>query len=314
MIIGFDVGGTNARALLIDSKTGEIVDRDRESSAGSGPVLLATLLRMIDRLRRLNNTEVEAVGLGVAGLAHRSGVIHYSPNLPDLVEYPLGTELADAIGVPVAVMNDATAATWAEAKFGAGQGIDDFILATLGTGIGSGFVCGGRLLNGHNGFAGESGHMVVDSNGPTHHTGQQGPWEYYASGSALGRLGKSQARAGLFPAALSLAGTIEAIDGFTVAEALTRGDREAERVFDGFCRQVALGLANLVLIFDPERILLGGGLTGIGAPLSERVERWLERILLGGEHRPRVEVVMAELGDDGGALGAALWAIEDSDS
>ena len=311
MILGFDVGGTNARALLIDPETHEIVDRDRESSAGPGPVLLETLVRMIGRMKRHHDCELDAIGLGVAGLAHRSGIIHYSPNLPELVEYPLGTELAASVGLDVVVMNDATAATWAEGRLGAGRGSDDFMLITLGTGIGSGFVCGGRLIHGHNGFAGESGHMVVDANGPAHHTGQQGPWEYFASGSALGDLGRAQARVGLFPSGLSLAGSVEAITGFTVAEALRRGDAQAERIFDGFCRQVAVGLANLVMIFDPERIVLGGGLTDIGEPLRVAVDSWLGELLLGGEHRPHVEVVMAELGDDAGALGAGLWAARD---
>lgn len=308
MILGFDVGGTNARALLIDPATGAISDHDRESSAGPGPVLLETLLRMIDRMQKHNNIKLEAVGLGVAGLAHRSGVIHYSPNLPELIEYPLGTELAERTGLDVVVMNDATAATWAEGRLGAGRGSDDFMLVTLGTGIGSGFVCGGRLLHGHNGFAGESGHMVVDANGPTHHTGQQGPWEYYASGTALGQIGRSQAQIGLFPSALTLAGSVAAITGFTVAEALSRGDKEAERIFDGFCRQVAVGLANLVMIFDPERVVLGGGLTDIGEPLRAGTAQWLDKLTLGGEYRPPVDIVMAELGDDAGALGAALWA------
>jgi len=308
MILGFDVGGTNARALLIDPESGEIVDRDRESSAGPGPVLLETLVRMIERMTRLHDCDLQAIGLGVAGLAHRSGVIHYSPNLPELVEYPLGTELAARIGLDVTVMNDATAATWAEGRLGAGRGSDDFMLITLGTGIGSGFVCGGNLLHGHNGFAGESGHMVVDANGPTHHTGQQGPWEYYASGSALGNIGRAQAQVGLFPSGLSLAGSVAAITGFTVADALRRGDKEAERIFNGFCRQVAVGLANLVMIFDPERIILGGGLTDIGEPLRSQTKEWLDRLTLGGDHRPEVELVMAELGDDAGALGAGLWA------
>ncbi|NDH96298.1 MAG: ROK family protein [Actinobacteria bacterium] len=125
MILGFDVGGTNARALLIEPETGDIIDRDRESSAGTGPVLLETLVRMIDRMTRNHDDKLKGVGLGVAGLAHRSGVIHYSPNLPDLVEYPLGTELAGRTGLDVTVMNDATAATWAEGKLGAGRGSDD---------------------------------------------------------------------------------------------------------------------------------------------------------------------------------------------
>lgn len=310
MIVGFDVGGTNARGLLIDPVTGEIVDRERESSDGIGPVLLDTLTAMVGRLAERNGVTIDAVGLGVAGLAHRSGVIHYSPNLPGLVEYPLGTEMQHALGVPVVVMNDATAGTWAEAKLGAGRGTDDFVFVALGTGIGTGFVCGGSLLQGANGFAGEAGHMVVDAFGPAHITGQQGPWEYFASGSALGRLGREAATAGRFDAAAGLAGSVDNIVGFDVVAALRDGDTQAAEIFDVFCREVARGVANLVIIFDPARVVIGGGVSEAGEPLRAGVERWLHELLLGSDHRPRVEVVMAELGDEAGALGAALMASE----
>jgi len=312
MIVGFDVGGTNARGLLIESDSRNVVDAIRASSAGAGPVVLETLVELVGELAERNGATIEAVGLGVAGLASRSGVIRYSPNLPDLVEYPLGTELAARLGVPVAVLNDATAGTWAEAKLGAGRGTDDFVFVTLGTGIGTGFVVGGRLVQGANGFAGESGHMVVDAHGPAHITGQQGPWEYYASGSALGRLGREAARAGQFGAGIDLAGEVDAITGFHVAEAAGAGDDDATRIFDGFCREVARGCANLVVIFDPRRIVIGGGLTGIGEPLRQGIEDWLDDLLLGSDHRPRVEVRIAELGDDAGALGAGLFALDDS--
>ena len=308
MIVGFDVGGTNARALLIEPESGQVIDRERESSAGSGPVLLATLTAMIDRLADRNSVSIEAVGLGVAGLAHRSGVVHYSPNLPDLVEYPIGTELQRTLEVPVVVMNDATAGTWAEAKLGAGRGTDDFLFVALGTGIGTGFVCGGVLLQGANGFAGEAGHMVVDADGPTHITGQQGPWEYFASGSALGRLGREAAAEGRFDAAASSAGATGDIVGFDVVSSLRKGNAEAEVILDEFCREVARGMANLVIIFDPARIVIGGGVSEVGEPLRAGVERWLHKLLLGSDHRPHVDVVMAELGDEAGALGAALMA------
>ena len=91
---------------------------------------------------------------------------------------------------------------------------------------------------------------------------------------------------------------------------MNRGDKEAERIFDGFCRQVAVGLANLVMIFDPERIILGGGLTDIGEPLRAGTKYWLNELTLGARYRPEVEIVMAQLGDDAGALGAALWSRE----
>ncbi len=306
MIAGFDVGGTNARCLLIETDSGRVIDRERSSSEGSGVELRDRLTGIVRELERRNQTTVDAVGLGVAGLAHRSGVVRYSPNLPGLVEYPLGTEMQAALGVPVAVMNDATAGAWAEAKLGAGRGSDDFAFVALGTGIGTGFVCGGRLLTGANGFAGETGHMVVEANGPEHITGQRGPWEYFASGSALGRMGREAAEGGVFRAGTGLAGSIQAITGVHVVAALRAGDGEAAVILDEFCRAVALGLTNLVVIFDPERIVIGGGLTEIGKPLQEGTQHWLNKLLLGAKHRPAVDVVMAELGDEAGALGAAL--------
>ncbi len=310
MIVGFDVGGTNARALLVNSTNNEIIDRSRETSAGSGPELLERLTKMVRGLESRNGLQIRAVGLGVAGLAHRSGVVQYSPNLPDLVEYPLGTELEQAIGVPVVVMNDATAGAWAEAKLGAGRGADDFGFVALGTGIGTGFVCGGVLIQGANGFAGEGGHMVVDADGPTHITGKRGPWEYFASGTALGRMGREAASAGRFDAGPTLAGTTEDIVGFHVVEAMRDGDPQGAAIFDEFTHAVALGVANLVVIFDPERVVIGGGLTEVGEPLRAGVEHWLAKCLVGSDHRPPVEVVIAELGDEAGALGAALWAAE----
>lgn len=310
MLVGFDIGGTKALGLLIDPGTGEIVDRDRESSTGDGTRLVETLAGMFSGFERRNRVRIDAVGLGIAGLAHRSGVVRYSPNLPTLVEFPLGPELERAVGVPVRVGNDATAGTWAEARLGAGRGASDLVFVALGTGIGTGFVVDGRLVAGAHGFAGEAGHMVVDAEGPTHRTGQKGPWEYFASGSALGRMGREAAHSGRFDRGVELAGSVDSITGYDVADAVHEGDGQARLIFDEFCRQVALGAANLVLIFDPQRMVIGGGLVDIGEPLREGIDRWLARLLLGAEHRPRVEVVLAELGTDAIGLGAGLLAAE----
>lgn len=309
MLIGFDVGGTNARGMLIDPQTQQIHARARASSAGDGPRLVSTIASLVEELEAGKPTAT-AIGLGVAGLAERSGTVRYSPNLPAVVEHPVGPELASRTGRPVTMLNDASAGAWAEARVGAGRGADDFIYVTLGTGIGSGFVVAGALINGANGFAGEAGHMVIDVNGPTHITGQRGPWEYYASGTALGRQGREAAAAGNFDAGVALAGSVDAIAGFHVAEAMGNGDPDGARIFAEYCRWVAVGCADLVMIFDPERIVLGGGLSAIGQPLADGVAAWLPEVTLGADHRPPVEVRIAELGDDAGALGAALFAAE----
>ena len=170
----------------------------------------------------------------------------------------------------------------------------------------------GHLLEGSHGFAGEAGHMVVDAHGPTHITGQQGPWEYFASGSALGRLGREAAAKGGFDRGLEQAGTADGVTSHHLIAALSDDDADAASIFDGFCREVARGVANLVVILDLERIVVGGGLTEIGEPLRSGIDHHLGDLLLGAEHRPGVEVRLAELGDDAGALGAALLAAGDA--
>jgi glucokinase len=310
MIIGFDVGGTNARGILMDANGETIIDRVARSSDGSGPELVARLAEMVAELSERNDAAIDSIGLGIAGLAHRSGVVRYSPNLPNLIEFPVGSELASAVRCPVTVINDATAGAWAEAQLGAGRGVDNIAFVALGTGIGTGLVVDGVLLMGANGFAGESGHMVVDANGPEHVTGQRGPWEYYASGSALGRMGREAALAGKFDHGIALAGGIDAITGYHVVERNAAGDQQATAIFDEFCRDVALGVANLVLILDTELVILGGGLTDIGEPLRDGVESWLRKLMPGGSWRPEVKVVIAELGVEASTIGAALMSLD----
>jgi len=310
MIIGVDIGGTKVNALLIDPRDGSIHGVERASSAGDGTTLTATIVTAVDRLRARAETPIRHVGLGVAGLAHRSGVIRYSPNLPDLIEYPLGPAVAEACGATVLVINDATAGAWAEHRLGAGRGVDDFAFVSLGTGIGAGFVVDGRLVLGAHGFAGEVGHMVVDRHGPTHITGQQGPWEYDASGTALGRMGREAARAGHFDLGAASAGNAESVSGPDVAAAVHDGDAQALAILGEFADNVAVGLANLVAIFDPHLVIIGGGLADIGEPLRGGIDRSLGARLLGAEHRPAVDVVIAELGPDAGALGAGILAWE----
>lgn len=310
MIVGIDVGGTKALGLLVDPDDGRIVARTKKSSHGSGDELVARLTEIVADLSERSPEPLQRVGLGIAGLAARTGVVRYSPNLPNLVEFPVGQLLAETTQTDLITINDATAGTWAEAKLGAGRGTEDFAYVALGSGIGTGFVAGGHLLLGANGFAGESGHMTVDASGPAHITGEPGPWEYFASGNGLGRLGREAATAGDFPAVVALVSDINEIRSEHVITALNQGDPTAAEIFDGFCREAARGIANLILILDSSRVVIGGGLAEVGEPLRAGIDDWLQRLLLGSEHRPRVEVVLATFGSESGALGAALVAAD----
>ena len=249
---------------------------------------------------------VEGVGVGVPGLVDRGGVLRFAPNLPGVHDLAIKDELESRLGLEVRVDNDATCAAWGERQLGAAKGYDDVLLATLGTGIGGGIVAGGRLLRGANGFAGEIGHMVVDPDGPECPCGQRGCWERFASGRGLGVLGQQAARDGRAAAVVALAGGDPAqVRGEHLTAAAAAGDAEAQAVLVDFAWWVALGLANLANIFDPQAFVLGGGLVEVGELLLGPVRAAFAGLLTGAAHRPDVAIVPATLGEHAGAIGAA---------
>ena len=307
-VAGIDIGGTKAHAVLIDMEKIEIVGEEKAPSSDHGPTLIRILTNLVHKLKDQTNQKIEAIGLGIAGLSKESGFVHYSPNLPRLIRFPVGSKLEEALGIPVVATNDATAGTVAEWELGAGKNNENFAMITLGTGIGTGFVLDGHLLKGSNGFAGESGHMVIDINGPKHISGQKGPWEYFASGTALSRLSKEAALTGEFPWGIKEAGSAEKVTSHHLAAGVKQREPDSLRILNEFTRGVSQGLANLVLILDIDLIIIGGGLCALGEPLRLKIEFWLHEILLGAQHRPNIKVELAELGEVAGALGAALLA------
>jgi glucokinase len=209
----------------------------------------------------------------------------------------------------VEVDNDATCATVAEWKFGATRGVDDFVMVTLGTGIGGGAVAGGQLVRGTNGFAGEIGHMVIDPNGPPCPCGRRGCWERFASGSGLGRLAREAAVGKRASRMVELAGgDADAVRGEHVHQAAAEGDDEALAVVDEFARWVGLGLANLTNLLDPSTFVLGGGLAESAELFLAPIERWFGQLLYSPDLRPHPQLAFAELGARAGAVGAALLA------
>tara|TARA_B100001996_G_scaffold107363_1_gene81051 strand:- start:2040 stop:2987 length:948 start_codon:yes stop_codon:yes gene_type:complete len=305
-VIGIDIGGTSARAIVLDPSSFKIKKQLTATSSDNGRELVHIIKSLVEELEKSTNQSFPTLGLGIAGLAHRSGIVKYSPNLPNLIEFPITTEIENELGIPVVIGNDATVGTIAEWKIGAGKGSDNFTLVTLGTGIGTGFVIDGRLILGNNGFAGEAGHMTIDVNGPVHITGQRGPWEYFASGNALNRIVQQEASKGTYPWGVNEAGNWKNVTSKHLASGIKDLELDSLRILDHFCHEVSKGLINLVLLLDLERIVLGGGVSEIGEPLRSGVEKWIERTLIGSDHRPKIEVKLAELGSNAGAIGAAL--------
>lgn len=283
---------------------GRVVEERRVATPeGEGAVLDAVALAAA---AVQGGGEVEGVGVGVPGLVDRSGVLRFAPNLPGVADLPVREELEARLGVAVRVDNDATCAAWGERQAGAARGYDDVILVTLGTGIGGGIVAGGTLLRGAHGFAGEVGHTVIDPAGPPCPCGQRGCWERFASGSGLGRLGQEAAAAGRAAGVLARAGGDPAmVQGEHVTGAAASGDAEAQAVLADFGWWVALGLANLANVFDPQAFVLGGGLVEAGELLLGPVRTAFASLLTAGQYRPAVDIVPASLGEHAGAIGAA---------
>lgn len=313
---GLDVGGTKILGVVYSSDSDgppePMAERRVPTPTGTKAVLTA-LASLIDALRadvEGSDVELGAVGLGMPGLVDRDGRLRFAPNLPGVEEVAVGDILRDRVGLPIVVENDATCALWAEHAHGAAQ-VDDAVLVTLGTGIGAGFVAGGVLQRGVSGFAGEAGHMVVDPSGPPCPCGRRGCWERYASGSALGRLGRDAAQAGKGERLVALAGgDAEDVRGEHVATAARAGDHQALAVIDEFARWFALGLANLVNLLDPEVAVIGGGLAEAADLFIEPIRNAYVEAVYAAPHRPLLRIEVARIGPEAGSLGAALLARE----
>ena len=289
--------------------SGSVVADQREPTPRDGPRLLDVLVALAQDLIAQAG-EVAGVGIGAPGLVDGLGTLQFAPNLPGVVGLAIGAAVADRLrAVPVVVDNDATCAGWAEALMGSAHGCRYVLMATLGTGIGGGLVVDGRVVRGAYGFAGEIGHTIVDPAGPLCPCGQRGCWERYASGSGLGWMGREAAEAGLAPGLVDRAGgDPENVRGEHVTAAARAGDAAAQEVMDRFGWWVALGLANLANILDPECIVVGGGLIEAGEVLLAPTRRAFDRLLEGARHRPAIPIVAAALGERAGAIGAALLA------
>ena len=308
--IGVDIGGSKCLGVVLDDER-RVVAEHRVPTPRTGPALVEVIGDVIRVLSPRVSGGPRGVGVGAPGLVDDDGTLRFSPNLPGVVDVPLGRLLREglAAGTRLFVDNDANCAAWAEAQHGAAVGTGQVLMVTIGTGIGGGLIAGGRLQRGRHGFAGEIGHMVVDPDGPLCPCGQRGCWERYASGSGLGWMGREAAQAGLAARVADLAGgDPENVRGEHVTVAAAEGDREAVAVMTRFAWWVALGLANLANILDPELIVLGGGMVEAGGALLDPVRDAFFSLLEGAAHRPPIGVVPAVLGERAGAIGAALLA------
>jgi glucokinase len=304
---GVDLGGTNLRAAIVDADGGIVAEQRTQTPKGLDQIVGA-IAQMVTELASAC-PDARAVGIGAAGMIDFDGVIHYAPNVPAFLGTPLRALVADATHRPVILDNDANVAALAELTHGAGQGIDSFLLVTLGTGIGGGIVSRGAVFRGAHGFGAEIGHFQIDPNGPQCACGERGHWEPLASGRALGVLGKARAAAGDAPTLLArVNGAPDAITGVVVGDAAQAGEQDAIAIIRDYAQQVAVGLVGLVNILDPGVVLISGGLVELGGVLLDPLREWFAGHIEGAQYRAAVEIVPAELGEEAGVVGAAVLA------
>ncbi len=294
MILGIDIGGTTSKLGLVQE--GKVIARARVETTGHADdhAFADALARSAEELvRSVRGGALASVGIGAPNANQLTGIIEMAPNLPWKHDVPLARMMSDRLGVPTILGNDANAAALGEWRYGSGQGFDDLLVVTLGTGVGSGFIVNGRLVLGSAGNAGELGHMILVPGGRACTCGRQGCLEAYVS---IRGMIATYAEAG---------GTTVVKDVRSIAELAHAHDPAAMTCFTLTTDRLAIGLANAVCATGPKRIVLFGGIARNGdllmAPLRERFHSTLLNIYKG-----RVDLTVSALPDDDAALlGAA---------
>jgi glucokinase len=312
-VLAIDLGGTKIAAALIspDNRVMAKAHTPTLVSEGLQPVT-SRIFSMIDRLLSQGNTDpaqLYGIAIAAAGAIDTSkGLITSSPNLPGWINVPLRDMVSQQYRADTCLLNDASAAALAEHRLGAGRGTNNLIYLTVSTGIGGGIIVKGELYSGTSGCAGELGHMTIDANGPECSCGNRGCLEVFASGKAVAGEAKRRIEQGEQSKLTDIvSGDLGGITAENIATAAGGGDRLALEVISRAAGYLGVGMVNLVNTFNPKMIVVGGGLSKMGelllAPAREVVKQRAFPLCAGA-----VRIVTAELGDDGGVLGAAIYA------
>lgn len=310
--IGIDLGGTNIAAGLV-GEDGTLFTRlsvPTRSGRSAGEIVqdMADLAKKAAQEGDVSWEEIEAVGLGVPGTANKeTGIVEYANNL-GFYDEPLVSMMEKALpGKKIRFDNDANAAAWGEYTAGSGKGVNSMLAVTLGTGVGGGIILDGKLYEGINYAAGEFGHFTIDRNGISCNCGRKGCFEAYASATAL----ISQTKEAMLDNPKSIlwelcGGEIERVEGKTLFDGVRREDAAALFVFDRYIEYLAVGLLDLINIFQPELICIGGGISKAGDLLLDPLKRIIDQEDYARTSKCRTRITAAVLDNDAGLIGAAL--------
>lgn len=310
LAIGIDLGGTAIKGGLV-SESGEILHR--ASIATNAPEGVDAVIKRIADFANTMADHAESrhsrpvgIGVGAPGTMHLpEGVIISAPNLPGWSHVELVPRLRRIVELPVVLNNDANAAALGESVCGAGRGVRDMLMLTLGTGVGGGIIIGGKLLRGERGNAGELGHIIVQPGGRPCNCGQVGCLEAHASASATGRMAMQRMSAGEGSSLQAILDRGEHVTSADVAAAAKSGDALAASVWAETCHYLAIACIGLRHTFDPQCIVLAGGMSEAGEFLLSSVRDAI-RELISPRLGPPPELRIAQLGNDAGFVGAAI--------
>jgi len=319
LVVGVDIGGTKVAAGLVD-RNGEIKTQIRTPmmARGEGSEGLAAVVAAIDLLLDHDvkaRPLVRGIGICAPGpLDPATGVVINPPNVPCWRNFPLAAEIEKVYQVPVKVENDANAAALAEAYWGAGRGYRHIFYAGIGTGIGTGIVCDGRIYNGRTGAAAEGGHMSIDYHGPLCGCGKPGCIEILAAGPAIARRARAKLASEKTSASTILAlakGNIEAVTSEMVGHAYAGGDQLAKQILQETVKLLSLWLSNIVDLLEPDVIIVGGGVAAMLSPFFGDISDRLAEYCIISRCR-EIPLLKAHYGADAGIAGGAALCSESS--
>ena len=307
LTVGVDVGGTKVLGGVVDASGKVLATSRRDTPREGGNELTKTIATVA--LELMQDHSITAVGVSAAGFVSSDRkTMLATPNIADWNGVQLDVELTKLIGLPVVIENDANAAAWGEAKFGAGRNQAHMMMLTIGTGVGGGIVVNNELYRGAFGIAAEFGHLRVVPEGHLCGCGARGCFEQYASGSALRRHAREAISASPDLARNLLArgdGTIDGLTGQAITDAAREGDAVALAAFQTTAQYLGAGIASLAVLLDPSCVVIGGGVIDAGeillAPTREAMKRYMP---FAGRH-PYPDIVAAELGNEAGLVGVA---------
>ena len=317
--LGVDLGGTNIAVGIVDENYNLVHKDSVPTEAQRAPEAIvddiAMLCRRVLADKNISLDEVGGIGIAAPGTINsRDGYVEYANNLP-FHHFPIVALLKERIGndIPVFVENDANAAAWGEAIAGAAKGTSNSVMITLGTGVGGGIVIDNKVYSGFNGAGGELGHIVIVKDGAQCSCGRRGCWEAYSSATALIRMTQEKLdecqATGRKTVMTDLVAKKGRVNGRTAFDGMRAGDEAAREVVDCYISHLACGLTNMINIFQPEILSIGGGISGEGQSLIDALLPIVEKERYGGNTVKATELRIAKLGNDAGIIGAAVLGL-----